>query len=108
VYSFLKIFVTLALKLFFRKWEINGYQHIPKNTPLIFVANHQGTFMDAILIICSSNLQIASLSRADIFKNPIIRKLLTMLMMVPIYRPRDQVDIAKKNAEAFRSCGHPL
>jgi len=93
LYGFLKIFVTVALKLFYRKIEIHGYEQVPKNTPMIFSSNHQGTLMDAILIICCSKLHIASLTRADIFKKPIVKRLLNALMMIPIYRPRDQVDI---------------
>jgi len=104
LYGFLKTIVKIALQLFYRKIEVHGYDNVPDDVPLIFASNHQGTLMDAILIICSSKLHIASLARADIFKKPIIKKLLNALMMIPIYRLRDKVDIKEKNEETFRDC----
>ncbi len=104
VYGFLKGMVSIALRLFYRKLEVHGYEQVPKDVPLIFTSNHQGTLMDAVLIICSSNLHIASLARADIFKKPWVKRLLTALMMIPIYRPRDKVDIREKNEETFKDC----
>jgi len=103
-YGFLKIVVKKVLHLYYRKFEVHGFEQIPDNVPLIFTPNHQGTFMDAILTICGTNLHIASLSRADIFKNPLAKKLLNAFMMIPIYRPRDKVDIQKKNEQVFNAC----
>jgi len=104
LYGFLKMFVQVGLKLFYRKIEVHGYEQVPENTPLIFTSNHQGTLMDALLIICCSKLHIASLTRADIFKKPIVKRFLNAIMMIPIYRPRDQVDIREKNEATFKDC----
>lgn len=104
LFGFIKKVVTIALRLFYRKIEVYGYEQIPNDVPLIFTANHQGTLMDAVLIICNSKLHIASLARADIFKKPLIKKLLNALMIIPIYRPRDQVDIKEKNEKVFQDC----
>lgn len=103
-YGFLKMIVTIGLRLFYRKLEVHGYEQVPKDVPLIFTSNHQGTLMDAVLIICSSKLHIASLTRADIFKKPWVKRLLNAMMMIPIYRPRDSVNIREKNDEVFRDC----
>lgn len=104
LYGFLKTLVSIALKLFYRKIEVHGYEQVPDDVPLIFSSNHQGTLMDALLVICCSKLHIASLTRADIFKKPLVKRFLNAIMMIPIYRLRDKVDIKEKNAETFKDC----
>jgi len=103
-YGFMKAMVTIGLKLFYRKMEVYGSSNIPKNSPLIFAANHQSTLMDGVLIVWGTDLHIASLTRADIFKNPIAKWFLNLFMMIPIYRPRDNVNTLEKNLQVFSGC----
>lgn len=103
-YIFIKVLVRFNLKLYFKKIEVNGLANIPKNVPLIFTSNHQGTLMDGVLLVISSNFNIASLVRADVFKKPLIKWLLQKFMLVPIYRQRDGGNPLEKNKEVFRDC----
>lgn len=103
-YIFMKVLVRFTLKLFFKKIEIQGLENVPKNAPLIFASNHQGTLMDGVLLIITSNFNIASLVRADVFKKPIIKWILQKFMLVPIYRPRDGGNPLEKNQEVFKDC----
>jgi len=103
-YIFMKVLVRYTLKFFFKKIEVNGLENIPKNVPLIFTSNHQGTLMDGVLLVITSNRNIASLIRADAFKKPAIKWILQKFMLVPIYRPRDGGNPLKKNKEVFRDC----
>jgi len=103
-YIFMKVLVRFNLKLFFKKIEVNGLQNIPKNVPLIFASNHQGTLMDGVLLIITSNFNIASLVRADVFKKPLIKWMLQKFMLVPIYRPQDGGNPLEKNQEVFKDC----
>jgi len=103
-YIFMKVLVRFTLRIFFRKIEKYGLENIPKNVPLIFTSNHQGTLMDGVLLVITSNYNIASLVRADVFKKPIIKWVLQKFMLVPIYRPRDGGNPLEKNQEVFRDC----
>jgi len=103
-YIFMKVLVRFNLKLFFKRMEIHGLENIPKNCPLIFTSNHQGTLMDGVLLIIASNYNIASLVRADVFKKPLVKWILQKFMLVPIYRVRDGGNPVEKNQEVFKDC----
>lgn len=93
-----------ALWFFFRKWQLNGEQNIPKNAPIIFVVNHQNAFQDAILVACSTNDQPWFLTRAGVFNNKIVRAILHSFHMMPVYRFRDGVKGLRNNDITIRQC----
>ncbi len=103
-YALIKFFTKRALWLYFGKNEAYGVHHVPTDKPVMFAANHQGTFMDGVLMVWKTPLQISVLARADIFKTKMARRLLKVVKIVPIYRKRDKVDVVSKNEDVFRDC----
>lgn len=103
VYSFMRAYVFVATLLFFRRTYFKGIQGIPKDAALIFAPNHQSAFMDAIMATIMVKPQCRFLVRADIFKRPIARKLLTSFNLLPIYRMRDGIDSMEKNELIFQT-----
>jgi 1-acyl-sn-glycerol-3-phosphate acyltransferase len=93
----MRLYTKTALWFFFRKWQINNATTIPKNASLIFVANHQNAFQDAILIACSTNHGYWFLTRAGVFNNKIVRFFLNQFHMMPVYRFRDGVKGLRNN-----------
>ncbi len=102
-YYFLRNYVWLGLHFYFKKIIIHGRENIPTG-PVIFAANHQNAFLDAILIVCFNSHFTYSLTRADIFKKPFIRWLLTTFNMLPIYRIRDGWQSLSENKRTFDTC----
>lgn len=102
-YIFLKAYVWLGLHVYFRKIIIQGHQNIPAG-PVIFAANHQNAFLDALLIVCFSRHTTHFLTRADIFKKPFTRWLLSTLNMFPVYRIRDGWKNLTENKTTFEYC----
>jgi 1-acyl-sn-glycerol-3-phosphate acyltransferase len=87
-YLAFKFYVKLCLKLYFGKiYEHNKGSF--SNSGTILFANHQNAFLDALLLVCFSNSNIWFLTRADIFKNPISRRILFFFQMLPMFRERD-------------------
>jgi len=74
-YYFWNRIVALALFFTFRKIKAFQPENIPKNTPVIFVANHQNGLIDAIMIPTKPMQELHFITRSDVFKNPIIGKL---------------------------------
>lgn len=72
--------------------------------PVIFVANHQNAFLDAVLIICSSHRNPWALARANVFKKKWAHTLLTIIQMMPVYRFRDGFDTLRKNEVIMDHC----
>ncbi len=89
-------------KIFYKTLCVTGKNNIPENEPLIIVANHQNGLMDPLAIICTHNWQPVFLARSDIFRNPLIAKLLIRIKMLPVYRLRDGKEAVKKNEEIFK------
>lgn len=92
--------------IFYRKVQVKNFPStIAEGTPLLFVANHQNTLMDALAIVLNvGHYQPVFLTRADVFKQAFVRKLLVKLRMLPVYRPHDGRDEMQQNDEVFRQC----
>jgi 1-acyl-sn-glycerol-3-phosphate acyltransferase len=92
--------------IFYRKVEVKNFPtNIPAGTPLLFVANHQNTLMDALAIVLNVGAyQPVFLTRADVFKRSFVRNLLVKLRMLPVYRPHDGRDEMQQNDEVFSQC----
>lgn len=107
-YQAMRQYVKTALWFFFRKWQLNGEQNIPKDAAIIFVVNHQNAFQDAILIACGTNHQPWFLTRAGVFNNKIVRAILHSFHMMPVYRFRDGVKGLRNNDITMRQCADLL
>ncbi|MFO8021181.1 MAG: 1-acyl-sn-glycerol-3-phosphate acyltransferase [Perlabentimonas sp.] len=99
-YHVLKFYVDFSFKFYFRT-TYNGKENIPWDKSLIFAPNHQNALMDALAILSLKVWQPVFLARADIFKKPLIRKILTFLKILPIYRMRDGFASLQRNDEVF-------
>ncbi|CAN5301444.1 hypothetical protein BH10BAC4_BH10BAC4_09280 [soil metagenome] len=102
-YIFLRLYVRWGLHFFFRKIILHGRENIPAG-PVIFAANHQNAFLDALMIVCFNSHRTHFLARADIFQKTILRWLLSTLNMIPIYRIRDGWHSLNENQKTFDSC----
>ena len=107
-YYFWNRIVTLALFFTFRKRKAYHTENIPKNEPIIFVANHQNGLIDAIMIPTIPMQRMHFITRSDVFKNPIVGRILRSFYMIPIYRLRDGREKLAKNAEILDYCANLL
>ncbi|TVP43149.1 MAG: acyl-phosphate glycerol 3-phosphate acyltransferase [Mongoliibacter sp.] len=99
--SFLRISVRIALHLYYQKVTVYGKENIPKGKAVLIVCNHQNALIDPLLIATHTRLKPHFLTRASVFKNPIIAKILDYIRMIPVYRIRDGVDNMEKNKHTF-------
>ncbi len=101
VYKFLYAYISKAHRLYYKRLTIVGYEKIPEDTPVIFAVNHQNALMDALAVLFAARRPVVFLTRAYIFKKPLLANILNSLMMLPIYRIRDGVDSLNRNQEIF-------
>jgi 1-acyl-sn-glycerol-3-phosphate acyltransferase len=99
--AFLRITVRISLHLYYHKIRVYGEKNIPKGKPTLIVCNHQNALIDPLLIATHTRLNPHFLTRASVFKNPIIAKILDYIRMIPVYRIRDGVDNMEKNKDTF-------
>lgn len=100
-YWLLKNYSRLFHHFFYSEIFVKGRGNIPKNKPFIFALNHQNALMDALAVLYTYHGQMIFLARADIFKKPVVAKLLYFLKILPIYRIRDGYSSLQKNDEIF-------
>ncbi|MCB0736873.1 MAG: 1-acyl-sn-glycerol-3-phosphate acyltransferase [Bacteroidetes bacterium] len=101
MYKFLKLLCRISLSFYYRKIAVNGLEHVPVKGAVLLVANHQNTFLDAVLIACTNQRNMHSLARGDVFSNEKVAKFLAKIYMHPIYRFRDGMNNMKKNIMAM-------
>ena len=101
VHEILRIYVKLALKLFYGSIKVRGLENIPKGKAVLIVANHQNALIDPLLVATFTPLKPHFLTRASVFQNPWVAKLLAFIRMIPVYRVRDGLHTIGKNAESF-------
>jgi 1-acyl-sn-glycerol-3-phosphate acyltransferase len=103
IYRIVKWYCRVTLPFYFSRWQVNGQGHVPSG-PVILVANHRNAFLDAILVACSSRRNPWFITRADVFRKPMVQRMLSVLRMLPVYRFRDGFGSMKQNGHAISRC----
>ncbi len=96
--------VKSGLYLFYKKIIVEGRENLPKNKPIIFVPNHQNSFMDAFLMVTHVKPITHFLTRAKAFDSPFMNWYLRSLNLLPVYRVRDGLSSVTKNNAIFDEC----
>ena len=104
LYRVLKFFARLTVNGYFRSIYVKGKEHIPKEGPVIFVANHPSAFMDPILLGTEIHRKLYFLARGDIFKKQLAAVLFRMINMIPVYRKGETPGHAERNDRVFQKC----
>jgi hypothetical protein len=101
VVQLLKIFIQAGLWLFCHKIHLKNKQLFTTKGPLLIIANHPNSFLDALIIGSYYKRRVYFLARGDAFKKPIHRFLLESLNMIPVYRLREGKEFLHLNDYAF-------
>ncbi|MGB5699352.1 MAG: lysophospholipid acyltransferase family protein [Muriicola sp.] len=96
--------VSFGLFCYFREVKLHGIETVPRNKPVLFLANHQNALLDPLVIAAVTPFRSYFLTRADVFTNPVVNQVFSFLRMLPIYRMRDGRDTLGKNEAIFRQC----
>jgi len=99
---FLKFIVPpFSFRVFFRRIFYSNLKKVPLDKPLLFVGNHQNSFMDGILVGSYLPQPLHFTMRADMFRKPFARFCLRELNVAPVYRIEEGFENVHKNLEAF-------
>jgi 1-acyl-sn-glycerol-3-phosphate acyltransferase len=102
IYTLLKLPIRLALRIFCVDIELVNQQFRNEKGPLLLVANHPNSFLDAILIAARFREPVYFLARGDAFRKPWHRFLLGYLHMIPVYRMSEGRENLHLNEFAFK------
>jgi len=108
-YQFLRYGVVRpSLRMFYSDITVSGSQHIPRDKPVLFVGNHQNSFLDALHLVTNTQLFVHFLTRAEAFENPVMARFYRSLNMLPVYRIRDGFSSVQNNEAIFEQCFQEL
>ena len=97
-------FCVLMVKIFYRRYEVSGLEHLNTDGPVLLCSNHANALADAIVLQAISSRLIHPLARSGLFKNPLLWPVLKLIHAVPIYRRQDKRADTVKNRDSFERC----
>ncbi|MES2689263.1 MAG: 1-acyl-sn-glycerol-3-phosphate acyltransferase, partial [Bacteroidota bacterium] len=101
LYASTQQFIKAGFALFYRNIHIQNQQGVPAKGPVLLVANHPNSFMDALLIGAYLPRPTHFLARGDAFKNRILGSIFKAFRMLPVYRASEGKENMEKNFETF-------
>lgn len=102
IYSLIKQAARLALTIFCRRIRRENQARFSEKGPLLLVANHPNSFLDAIVIAAFFKHPLHFLARGDAFHKPWHNRALRLLNMIPVYRLSEGKENLALNESAFR------
>src|SRR5438876_5625706 len=93
--------LQFALRVYFRRIEVAGLEHVPRESPVIFVLNHPNALVDPAFLLCLAPRPVSFLAKAPLFKMPVIGFFVRALDSLPAYRRQDEGQDVSRNSETF-------
>lgn len=106
LYYFLRFWVRLALRVFYKKIQVRNAHLLKTPSPLIVVSNHPNTLMDPLIVASLFPQPLFFLANASLFRGKWKKKLFDILGLIPIYRKQDVRKVNEKpdNKAIFAKC----
>jgi 1-acyl-sn-glycerol-3-phosphate acyltransferase len=101
MYVFTKFLTNLYFWIFAKRLGIFNPDAKKITTPMILGVNHPNSFLDAIIVGAVMDHRVHFITRSGVFKNPVVRKILRSVNMIPIYRMTDGKDQLANNDATF-------
>lgn len=87
-----------------RRLTVRGKENLPKDGAVIIGCNHTNALLDPLVILRAMNRATVFMTRSDVFRKPMLKKLFTYFKMLPIFRIRDGYTAVKQNEEIIGKC----
>ncbi len=96
------------VQIFYGKIEIVGLEHVPRDRPLVFVANHVNSLVDGALLLAYMPVLPRFLGTSELWQIPILKPFLRWAAAIPVYRRHVAGFDRKKNLDTFARCHEVL
>ncbi len=101
VFRLMRAFLRFWLRVFFRRIQVVGGEHVPADGAVIFCGNHPNSLLDPALIIAFCGRTVRFAAKDVLFRSRFLRIFLDALGAVPIRRRKDHGGGAVDNSSAF-------
>ena len=93
--------LKFAIRVYFRRVEVVGLEHVPSKTPVIFVLNHPNALVDPAFLLCLAPREISFLAKAPLFQTPVLGYFVRAMNSLPVHRHQDEGADVSRNSEMF-------
>ncbi len=102
-YRLMRAFLRASMRVFFRRIEVVGLEHVPREGAVVFCGNHPNSLLDPALIIAFCGRIVAFAAKDVLFRSRFLRVFLDATGAVPIRRRKDHGGGAVDNADVFEA-----
>lgn len=96
------------MRIFFRHVKVQGLERVPRGVPLVLVANHHNSLIDPLLLLAHLDARPRTLAKSTLWDIPLLRTLLNLGGVIPVYRRQDEGTDISRNRETFGKCHEEL
>src|ERR1044072_249242 len=93
--------LRLAMRVYFRRVEVVGLEHVPPTSPVIFVLNHPNALVDPAFLLSLAPRRVSFLAKSPLFRMPVLGYFVRAMDSLPVYRRQDEGEDVSKNQEMF-------
>src|ERR1044071_9843594 len=104
LYRILKVIVGLGIRIYYREIRVVNQENLDHGGPLILIANHPNTLMDAWIMGFINRRRVHYMAKATFFNSPFKRSILRAIGMIPINRKSDGTTAGVNNRDSFEAC----
>lgn len=104
LYRILKILIRVGINLYYSEIKIRNEKYLEHSGPMIIIANHPNTLIDAWLIGIISPKPIYYMTKGTFFNSKWKKKILRSLNMIPINRATEAKTEGVDNNSTFEEC----
>ena len=109
LYRILRGTAAIALRWYYADVAVQGADRVPRDAPLLVLANHPNALIDPLLVGTAVRRRVLLTAKATLFEHPALAMLLEAVGVVPLRRAKDEshngvpVPITpERNARAFQ------
>jgi 1-acyl-sn-glycerol-3-phosphate acyltransferase len=100
-YRFIRSLLRTALGFYYREIEVAGEGRIPRDGPLLLLANHHNGMVDPFIVIAASTRPVRYIAKEPLFRIPILGWFMRRLGCIPAHRSRDPGYSKEKNEALY-------
>lgn len=104
LYRFIKILIKIGMRLYYSEIRVKNPEFLDHNGPMIIIANHPNTLVDAWLIGNICKQPIYFMAKGTFFNNRLKMWFLRTLNLVPINRATESKTKGVSNQATFEEC----
>jgi 1-acyl-sn-glycerol-3-phosphate acyltransferase len=89
------------MRVYFRRVEVVGLEHVPLERPVLFVLNHPNALVDPAFLLSLAPRRVSFLAKSPLFRMPVLGFFVRAMDCIPVYRKQDEGEDVTRNREMF-------